>query len=331
MVSIHRYTTHRGQLVIAYEQPGTHELIHAAVPGQRIRIAQNVTVADYWVAALLDHCYKDNVPSLPPSMEWDRKMREYYHTLPSTTFNCHFTAEKFGPILASIARKHEDYITYTNEDSPHGPENEQRDVLTGSEISVPGAPDVVINISPDEDEVTSSDREFDIFCTPGDITMPHKAGIVEVKESKINPNLNDYRQTPPSVLKGRNPMKNKSKGRHVSFQESDDRYVYIYDSESSQPGQQMRYFRNKQGFRKKKNPAGGHNSTTTPLHGGYHVRISQPVMKQNRHRFQDWCLHSPMDMTLTRVFAVRHVHGQVTHLLHNDVDSGIGLYSHPWM
>ncbi|XP_077131352.1 uncharacterized protein LOC143786058 [Ranitomeya variabilis] len=131
--------------------------------------------------------------------------------------------------------KHEDYITITIDDLPHRPGNEQRDVFTGSKISVPGPPDVIPNISPDEDEVTSSDREFDI-------TMPHKAGIVEVKESKINPDLNDYKQTPPSILKGRNQMKNKNTGKKVSFQESDDRYVYTYDSDSSQPGCQMRYF-----------------------------------------------------------------------------------------
>ena len=45
------------------------------------RIAHILTCADYWVATLLDHRYKDNVPSLIPSLERDRKMRDYRRTL----------------------------------------------------------------------------------------------------------------------------------------------------------------------------------------------------------------------------------------------------------
>ncbi|XP_077129565.1 uncharacterized protein LOC143784820 [Ranitomeya variabilis] len=228
-----------------------------------------------------------------------------------------------GNVVIASDRKHEDDVPITTDDSPHGPGTEQRDVLTGNKISVPGPPDVVIDISPDEEEVTSSDREFDIFCTSGDITMPHKADIVEAKESKISADFNDHKQTPPSILKGRNQLKNKNTGKIVSFQDSDYRYVYTFDSESSQPGRQIIYFRNKQGGWKNRyrNPSGGDNFTTTPLHGGYQERIRQPVMTQKR----------PMDMTLTRLSAVRCVHGHVTYLQHSEVDSGLGLCSHPWV
>ncbi|XP_077131630.1 uncharacterized protein LOC143786239 [Ranitomeya variabilis] len=228
-----------------------------------------------------------------------------------------------GNVFIASDRKHEDDKPITIDDSPHGPGNDQGDVLTGNKISVPGPPDVVIDISPDEDEVTSSDREFDIFCTSGDIIMPHKADIVEAKESQINADFNDHKQTPPSILKGRNQLKNKNTGKIVSFQDSDYRYVYTFDSESSQPGSQIIYFRNKQGGWKNRyrNSSGGDNFTTTPLHGGYHERIRQPVMTQKR----------PMDMTLTRLSAVRCVHGHVTYLQHSEVDSGLGLCSHPWV
>ncbi|KAM4019235.1 zinc finger BED domain-containing protein 6-like [Anomaloglossus baeobatrachus] len=45
------------------------------------RVARIVSSADYWVATLLDPRYKDNVPSLLPSVERDRKMREFKLTL----------------------------------------------------------------------------------------------------------------------------------------------------------------------------------------------------------------------------------------------------------
>ncbi|XP_073415609.1 zinc finger BED domain-containing protein 4-like [Dendrobates tinctorius] len=41
------------------------------------RVARIITSDDYWVATLLDPRYKDNVPSLLPSPEWDCKMQEY--------------------------------------------------------------------------------------------------------------------------------------------------------------------------------------------------------------------------------------------------------------
>ncbi|XP_077129666.1 uncharacterized protein LOC143784933 [Ranitomeya variabilis] len=242
---------------------------------------------------------------------------------PTKDAESQYCADDFNESNTKLNGKHEDDIPITIDDSPHGPGNDQGDVLTGNKISVPGPPDVVIDISPDEDEVTSSDREFDIFCTSGDTTMPHKADIVEAKESQINADFNDHKQTPPSILKGRNQLKNKNTGKIVSFQDSDYRYVYTFDSESSQPGRQIIYFRNKQGGRKNRyrNSSGGDNSTITPLHGGYHEKIRQPVMKQTR----------PMDMTLTRLYAVRCVHGHVTHLQHSEVDSGLGLCSHPWV
>ena len=45
------------------------------------RVAHILTCADYWVATLLDPRYKDNVPTLLPALERDRKMREYKRTL----------------------------------------------------------------------------------------------------------------------------------------------------------------------------------------------------------------------------------------------------------
>ncbi|XP_077119145.1 zinc finger BED domain-containing protein 4-like [Ranitomeya variabilis] len=45
------------------------------------RVARIVTSDDYWVATLLDPRYKDNVPSLLPSPEWDCKMQEYKRML----------------------------------------------------------------------------------------------------------------------------------------------------------------------------------------------------------------------------------------------------------
>ncbi|KAM4019234.1 zinc finger BED domain-containing protein 6-like [Anomaloglossus baeobatrachus] len=46
-----------------------------------LRVARIVSSADYWLATLLDPRYKDNVPSLLPSVERDRKMREFKLTL----------------------------------------------------------------------------------------------------------------------------------------------------------------------------------------------------------------------------------------------------------
>ncbi|XP_077131472.1 uncharacterized protein LOC143786111 [Ranitomeya variabilis] len=77
-----------------------------------------------------------------------------------------YCADDFRENNAKLNGKHEDYIAITIDDSPHGPGNERRDVLTGSKISVPGPPGVVINISPDEDEVTSSDRIQQEDTTP---------------------------------------------------------------------------------------------------------------------------------------------------------------------
>ena len=45
------------------------------------RVAHILTCADYWVATLLDPRYKDNVPTLLPALERDRKMHEYKRTL----------------------------------------------------------------------------------------------------------------------------------------------------------------------------------------------------------------------------------------------------------
>ncbi|KAM4047913.1 zinc finger BED domain-containing protein 4-like isoform 1-T2 [Anomaloglossus baeobatrachus] len=45
------------------------------------RVAQILTSANYWVSTLLDPRYKDNLPSLLPSLERDNKMHEYKHTL----------------------------------------------------------------------------------------------------------------------------------------------------------------------------------------------------------------------------------------------------------
>ncbi|KAM4025950.1 uncharacterized protein ACNLHF_026367 isoform 1-T1 [Anomaloglossus baeobatrachus] len=177
--------------------------------------------------------------------------------------------------------KHEDYISITIDDSPQGTMDDQRDVFTGSKISVPGPPD---NISPGEEVVTSSNRNHEVVITfpnenvhheplaeegdvlqetkintaepsdailtislNGNVVTPSEGELeicgLELKKSITKPDLDDYKRKPPSILKGRNQVKNQNKGKRVTFQESDNQYVYIYDSESSQPGRLMRYFR----------------------------------------------------------------------------------------
>ncbi|XP_077132147.1 uncharacterized protein LOC143787368 [Ranitomeya variabilis] len=91
--------------------------------------------------------------------------------------------------VTSSDRKHEDNITITYDDSLHGPRNEQRDVFTGNKISVPGPPDVVNNISPDEDEVTSSDRDHEVKRTDTNDDVLHRPEAEKgdvFKETKSN-------------------------------------------------------------------------------------------------------------------------------------------------
>ena len=63
------------------------------------RVAHILTCADYWVATLLDPRYKDNVPTLLPALECDRKMREYKRTLVDTLLRA-FPTDTGGQVEA---------------------------------------------------------------------------------------------------------------------------------------------------------------------------------------------------------------------------------------
>ncbi|XP_073410027.1 uncharacterized protein [Dendrobates tinctorius] len=64
-------------------------------------------------------------------------------------------------VVISSDRKHEDKTKIVTDDAPHGPMVEKRDNLKSTMIPIPDAGDKVINMGPDEDVVTTSNKKHE--------------------------------------------------------------------------------------------------------------------------------------------------------------------------
>ncbi|KAM4025174.1 uncharacterized protein ACNLHF_025795 [Anomaloglossus baeobatrachus] len=80
------------------------------------------------------------------------KNREYYVDCYSL---CHFYKKR--ECSGRPKGEHEGKIKLIADEAPHGPKTENGDILEETKISVPGPPDVIIDM-PDEDVVTASDK-----------------------------------------------------------------------------------------------------------------------------------------------------------------------------
>ncbi|XP_077148394.1 uncharacterized protein LOC143809128 isoform X2 [Ranitomeya variabilis] len=64
-------------------------------------------------------------------------------------------------VAISSHRKHEEQTKTVTDIAPHGPMVEEREILNSTMIPMPDTADVVINMGPDEDEVTAPDRKHE--------------------------------------------------------------------------------------------------------------------------------------------------------------------------